>query len=485
MTDVHLICALQRQSLFHFVHRVFLELNPGGEFIPNWHVRAICIALEDVYSGRTKRLLITVPPRHLKSICGTIAFPAWVFGRAPETRIMVASHSQALTNEHSRHFRQVIEAHWYRRLYSQMRINPRVDRSDEVATTKGGTRVAVSRGSSATGRGADILIVDDLNRASDAVSATDRETASTFFRETLVSRLNDKETGAIIVLQQRVHEDDIPGILINQGGYRHIDLPAIAREAGTFDLGFGEVHHRSVGDLLMPQREPRETLENIRSEMGPAAFNAQYLQDPVLPGANAVRWEWFGQYDVAPERTRFQYIVQSWDTGFSAAPNSDFSVCLTFGYFDNNWYLLDMYRRQRDFPDLVSDARHLISRWVPDRVLIENAASGKPLFQELRSQSKRMEIFALSTPKDTKEERLRAQTQRLSEGLIKVPAEAHWLASFRQELLGFPNARNDDVVDALTQALKFMGSPRGQNLNARDPRTGRRQLSRRGSISRR
>lgn len=484
MTTRAISAVLQRQYLFFFIQHVFSELHPDDTFVPNWHVLAMCVALEDVYAGRKKRLLITVPPRHLKSICTTIGFSAWMLGRRPTSKLMVASYSMSLTQEHSRHFRQVIGSNWYKALFAHMRINSRVDRADEVATTKSGGRMAVSRGGSATGRGADILIVDDLNKADDASSPVEREGVIRFFRETLLSRLNDKENGAVIVIQQRVHEDDLPGYLIAQGGYHHLNLPAIAQEPGSFDIGFGKVHHRAIGDILMPQRENAETLEALRVEMSPGSFNAQYLQNPVLPGANAVRWEWFEHYENLPDRNQFQFVIQSWDTGMSADPASDFSVCLTFGLRGGKWWLLDMYRRQRDFPDLVPDAERLARDWSPDKIIIENAAAGKPLFQELRQRLGRSEMIVHATPKGTKEERLRAQSHHLAEGGLILPDQAPWLETFRHELLGFPNAKNDDVVDALSQGLKFMFGRGGRLLRATDPVTGRRNIERRRSARR-
>jgi hypothetical protein len=199
-------------------------------------------------------------------------------------------------------------------------------------------------GGSATGFGADIIIVDDCMKADEARSETSRASVKSWFDGTLASRLNDKHNGPIISIQQRLHEDDLPAFLLDKG-YDHLNLPAIAEREETFDLGRGRSYLRKAGELLDPTRESKETLEQLRRELGPAVFAAQYQQDPVAPDGNLLRWEWFQTYDEEFERGDFQKVVQSWDTGMSEAPTSDWSVCTTWGFRERKWHLLDVYRR--------------------------------------------------------------------------------------------------------------------------------------------
>lgn len=466
-TNLATLEALQRQHLYPFVHRAFREINPGATFVPNWHIRAICSALEDVFLGHTRRLLITVPPRHLKSICTSVAFCAWAIGRDPSLKLMTASYGGRLAVELGHQFRTVISSPWYRRLFQHMQVDRRANRIAEIKTTAGGARMACARGGSVTGFGADILIVDDLLKADEARSETERHNAREFFQSTLLSRLDDKRKGRVIVIQQRLHEADLAGELMLTDTYRHINLPSIAEEPDEFDLGFGKRHYRKVGDILFPAREPRHVLEELRREMGAQKFGAQYQQNPVPDGEGLIRWEWFPRYEEAAPRHEYARVIQSWDTGMSAAPDSDPSVGMTFGFRDGTWDLLTVFRRRLDFPDLSDAIRRLQREWSADRVVIEKAGAGHGLLQHMRSRHEGRGIFIAHTPRYSKEERLRGQTPKLAEGLIRLPEEAPWLVEFKRELLGFPFARHDDQVDALSQFLASI-SHRGSMIDPRE-----------------
>ncbi|MBB4051270.1 hypothetical protein GGR20_000888 [Devosia subaequoris] len=221
----------------------------------------------------------------------------------------------------------------------------RGNRADEQITTGNGGRKAGSLGGAVTGFGADLIIVDGLMKASDASSPVERQRARDYYEQSLLSRLNDKSTGQIIVIQQRLHEDDLPGHLLANKQFEHLDLPAVP-------IGLRRLRHRVKGEALCPEREPLQVLEQLRVEMGPAVFSAQYQQDPTPPGSNRLRWEWFGTYEPDLTRSDFQYVVQSWDTALTAEPTSDFSVGMTWGLRNGQWYLLDLIREKLDFPDL-------------------------------------------------------------------------------------------------------------------------------------
>ena len=471
------LMAAQRQHLDPFVHRAFRELHPGTDFVPNWHIRAICQALEDVFHGRTRRLIITVPPRHLKSICTSVGFCAWALGLDPSLKIITSSYGGRLSVELGHQFRTVVSSPWYRGLFRNMQIDRRANRISEIKTTNGGGRFACARGGSVTGFGADILIVDDLLKADEARSETERQNAVDFFQGSLLSRLDDKQTGRVIVIQQRLHEADLAGELMMAGTYRQLNLPSIAEEPGEFDIGFGDRYYRKVGDILFPAREPMAVLDELRREMGPQKFGAQYQQNPVPDGDGLIRWEWFPTYEAAAPRSSYVKVVQSWDTGMSEAPDSDPSVCLTFGYRDGAWELLDVFRRRLNFPDLSEAMRRLQREWQADRVIVEKAGSGHGLLQHMRTQEHGRSTFVSHVPRVSKEERLRGQTPKLAEGLIRIPAEAPWISDFRRELMGFPYARHDDQADALSQFLEHI-SRRGSLLHpARDRQ--RRSMRRR------
>ena len=211
-----------------------------------------------------------------------------------------------------------------------------------------------------TGRGGDILIVDDPLSASDAFSDAMRRRANEWFSRTLVSRLDNKQTGAIIVIMQRLHQEDLTGHLLERGGWELLNLPAVAPEDRDVPLWNG-THSWKVGEALQPNREPINVLQQIKADLGAEAFNAQYLQDPVPAEGNMLKRAWLREYEATPFPEPSDQIVQSWDTALTANESSKFSVCLTFRVRNSNeYYLLDVFREKLEFPDLKA-RRHSIS----------------------------------------------------------------------------------------------------------------------------
>src|SRR5262249_21238862 len=294
--------------------------------------------------------------------------------------------------------------------------HPKRNTESEFMTTARGLRKAVSLGGAVTGHGADILIIDDMMKADDARSETERQRVHEFYEQTLFSRLNDKQNGAIIAIQQRLHEEDLAGYLLAKGNFTHLELKAIAEEDEEPPLGGGRIYRRRKGEPLFPEREPITTLEEIRKEIGSAVFSAQYQQNPVPPDGNRLRWEWFGTYDERPPRPFFQMVVQSWDTAVTAEPKSDFSVCTTWGLREGKWYLLDVYRARLEYPALKRKVVELRDRWQADPVVVEKANTGYPLWQEFRSE--RLGRLELYTPRDDKETRFAVQTDKIERGIV-------------------------------------------------------------------
>ena len=476
MSSPHeLMRKLQREQFYPFAAQVFDTLHPGQRFQPAWHVQAMCHALQRVVHGDNRRLLITIPPRHMKSICTAVALVAWVLGHDPGKRIMVASYGSDLAEKHARDCRTILESAWYQRLFPGTRL--RRTALEDLQTTAGGGRFAVSLGGPATGFGADLLIVDDLMKAADAASPNERQRVQDYYEQTLYSRVNDKRSGAIIAIQQRLHEDDLAGYLINKGGFEQLNLPAIAECDETVALSLGRQHHRRIGDALFPEREPRAVLEEIRREVGPATFSAQYQQNPVPPGGNRLRWEWFQTYDEAPPRDELLTVVQSWDTACGSDPSADFSACTTWGLGkDGVWLLLDAQRRRLDYPDLRRWVRALQRTWQADVVLIEKAATGGALVADLRREEPRSPsaTYFPWTPRLDKQSRFDAQTGKIEAGRVRIPHTAPWLEEFRRELLAFPKGRFDDQVDSATQFLDCLDTGFARDRVERALNGGRR-----------
>ncbi len=467
-----------RYSLEPFTMMVFEILHPQGSdpFLPNWHHDATCHHLEQVEQGEILRLIMEMPPRSLKSITTSVAYTAWLLGRNPAAKILVASYGAELAQKHAQDTSTVMNSPFYKKLFPNTRI--KTDRALEITTSAGGVRKGVSLGGAVTGFGADVIIVDDLMKAADASSEAETQRVHEFYDGSLVSRLNNQETGRIIVIQQRLAEYDLVGYLKEKGNYEVLSLPAIAQCVEDIPLSRGRVHHREIGDLLFPQSQSQAVLDSLRREIGNAAFSAQYLQNPTPPGGNRIRWEWFGSYDFDPERSMFQKVVQSWDTGFSEEPTSSFSVCTTWGLLDKNWHLLDLVRGRYVYADLKHHAFALNRKWTPDFIIIERAASGHALLQDFRILGDPRIRICPITPKIDKALRLEAAAAELEEGNFLLPRNAPWLKALRLECMGFPRARHDDQVDSLSQFVHWQKMHKGTLAAVRVlvGRTWRRRL---------
>ncbi len=296
----NLIDAISRVDLYSFAQRIFPIVSPGSPFLPNWHVEAIAHALARVMRGEIKRLIITVPPRSLKSICTSVAFPAFLLGHDPTRRIICVSYSENLARKHANDFRAVMRSPLYKRLFPGTRISAAKDTELEVMTTARGFRYATSVGGTLTGRGGNLLILDDPLNALEAGSERARDTLKQWYANTLLSRLDNKAEDAIVLVTQRLHVDDLVGHLLEQGGWPELSLPAIAEIEQVVPLGPERLHYRKVGELLHPEREPRSVLEEFKRSMGSAEFAAQFQQQPVPPGGNLIKWAWFSFYDKPP-----------------------------------------------------------------------------------------------------------------------------------------------------------------------------------------
>jgi len=442
-----------RNDFYAMAEKTFHTVCPGQSFARNWHIAAICHALERVARGEVKRLILLVPPRSLKSICASVAWPAWLLGHVPTARIICVSYAIELAVKHARDCRAVMMADWYRAAFPHTRLDPGKLAWMEFMTTQRGLRLATSTGGVLTGRGGDILIIDDPMKPIDAQSETWRRDVQQWFTNTLLSRLDDKVHGAIVVVMQRLHVDDLAGHLIEQGGWEVLALPAIAEVEQLVPIGGGLVHCRAVGDILHPAREPRHVLDRLRAEMGSADFSAQYQQAPVPPGGHMIRWEWFPLYRDPPPRPDGAKVVQSWDTASSTSELASYSVGIT-ALVDRSGtiHVLDLVRKRCEFPDLQREIIKAADCHRPKAILIEDQASGTGLQQTLRRHG--LAVIAVK-PKGDKVMRMHAHTAALEAGKVLLPENAPWLDEFRSEILAFPHGRHDDQVDALSQIMTW------------------------------
>lgn len=447
--------ALLRADFTSFIQRSFQTVSPGVDYRHNWHVDAIAWHLQQCLDGSTKRLIITLPPRHLKSICASVALPAWILGHDPQRRIICASYASELTAKHARDCRAVMEAAWYRRIFPRTRLSLRKSAELDFETTQQGFRYGTSLGGALTGRGGNFLIIDDPIKPSDAMSDVRRKAVKEWFDGTLLSRLDSKKDDVIIVVMQRVHEDDLVGHLLDKDGdWVHLELPAIADVEQTIPLGPDEVYHRRVDDVLHPDREPIEVLDRLKADMGSTAFSAQYLQRPVPVEGNLVKWNWIRVYVHPPAHNDDGRVIQSWDTASKAGELNDYSACTTWLKKGDDYYLLDVARRRLEYPYLLKWVIEMAHRFAAHSVLIEDKGSGTQLIQDLRHRKTGLRPIAITTDVD-KVTRLSNQSAQIEAGHVIIPEEAPWLDDFKAELLAFPCGKFDDQVDSLSQFLQW------------------------------
>lgn len=445
--------AILRSDLMSFHQKVFQTLEPGIVFKPNWHQEHLCQVLSRVMRGEARRVIINVPPRSGKSLLASVALPAAILGRNPTRRIICVSHTEDLARKFSLDRRAIIQSHWYRGLYPQMQLTSGRPRELELETTRRGSILAAGVGGAILGRGADLIIMDDPIKATEAFWEAGRRHVAEFYDSTMYTRLNDKQTGAILIIMQRLHENDLVGHVLGQEEWEVVSLPAIAPEAANYQLSdqVGDSYHRAAGEVLHEAREPRDVLENLRRVQGSLVFSAQYQQNPVPADGNVIHREWLRYYQKMP---RFDRTIVSWDTASTLEDSSDWSVGTVWGAVGLDYYLIAVVRERLESPDLRRRIIEVSARHDADATLIESTELGRALEQDLRRSG---DLRALTIrPKFDKRARLEAQSVRFEAGQVYLPAEAPWLATYIHELLAFPNGRNDDQVDSTSQALHFL-----------------------------
>ncbi len=448
------IDAVLKRDFFAFSRKAFRTVSPGVRFKPNWHHKVVAYHLNEVSAGRCRRLIINLPPRNLKSILASVAFPAFVLGQDPRRRIICASYSQDLANKHSRDCRAVMESKWYRSLHPEAALDRKRNTESHFMTVNRGERLATSVGGTLTGLGGDIIIIDDPLKPADAMSEKARQAVKEWFSSTIATRLDDKTTGAIVLVMQRLHSEDLAGHLLETGSWTLVNIPAIAVDDQEFTYGPGLVHHRRAGELLHPDHEPQFVLQEQKALLGTAAFEAQYQQNPVPPDGTLIKWSWFRTYGEIPSRSRNQQIYQSWDTAMTANELSDFSVCTTWCVDERDYFLLDVLRLKLDYPDLKRQILEHALRFNCRRVVIENKGSGQSLIQDIGRDGQLHPVPF--NPEGDKIIRAAAQSALIEAGHVHIPERAPWLADFRLEILQFPHGKHDDQVDSLSQFLNYM-----------------------------
>jgi len=448
-----------RRDLTSFIERSFGELNAQTVLVNSPHIEVVATKLEACRQGRIKRLIINLPPRSLKSHAASVAFPAWLLGHNPAMQIICASYGQDLADKHARDCRILMGSPFYRRLFLRTQLSPEKQAVGEFMTTEQGFRMSTSVGGVLTGRGADLIILDDPLKPDEALSPPRRNSVNDWYDNTLVSRLNSKENGAIIIVMQRLHQDDLVGHVLNHGEWDVVSFPAIAEEdeCHLIENPLGRRWFRRKADeVLEPARESRPTLDNMRRMLGEYHFASQYQQNPMPEGGAIIKKDWLRYCSPSDLPQRPTFVVQSWDTANKSGELNDFSVCTTWGVFGDTYYLLNVFRRRLEFPDLERAVQDQARQYGADKILIEDKASGTQLIQSLKARGA-FGVEPYDPPPGTdKILRLHAQTTHFESGRVVLPRFAPWLYEYVRELTSFPGSKYADQVDSTTQALDYL-----------------------------
>ena len=442
------------ENLFNFVQYAFALVFPHETLVAGEYLEAFCVQLERGARGEQRRLIVNMPPRHLKSFT-LVCFQAWVLGRAPTTKIIAVSYGEELARSLSTLFRRIVSSAWYRDIFPSMDIAPGGNRQEEVSTTSGGYRRSATVGGSLTGLGGDMIIADDLMKGQDANSPAMRETLRHFVEHVLLGRFNRQSDGVFIAVQQRLHAEDVVVQLRELRNAHVLSFPARAIRDEAFPLYEGRVFERRIGDLLCPGIDTDEHLAEVELR-DRFVFAAQYQQEPEIAGSVMIDLREVRFVERAPSRDEMIRVCQFWDTAAGTGDVNDYSVGLTFGYHEGVWYLFDLVRGRFAFPALSRMVCEYADRHRADRVYVEWASSGIALVQQLRAAG-RPNIQGRQVQGE-KIVRFFTQTGFLQSRDFAVLRNAAWTPIFRGEVGNFPNATHDDIPDALSLFAAYANS---------------------------
>ncbi len=449
-----------RDHLGPFIRNAFKVVSPGDKYLHNYHIDMVGEHLEAVFKKEILRLIINMPPRYLKSISTTVSFPGWCLGKQPSIKIMAASYSHFLAFKHSQDTRLLIESEWYQSLFPKTILRYGQIEKRKFETTAKGHRIATSVGGTTTGEGGEILIVDDPIDPEQSYSEAERLKANRWYDQTFSTRLDKKKTGAVIIVMQRLHQDDLCGhVLKNQGDWTVLKIPGESKKREIFYYKFvsdlNEVKRRKKirgrNSLLHPRYEGRFEIEQAKKTLGTYGFSSQYQQDPSPAGGGIIHLNWFKRFKFPPTGNEVIKTSQFWDTAQKSNEvlHSPW-VCGTFLSTYTAHYLVHVFREWMTYPEGKRQVKNLDSKWKPNIIVIENKSTGQSLLQELAG----LPTLGFE-PEGDKVTRLSTESPAVEAGNYYLPIEANWLFDFEEEIQLTPNSTYKDQGDMLSMALKY------------------------------
>lgn len=463
----NLIYSKASKNFSDFFISAWPTLEPGMPLKFNWHHELVAEYLTAAYNREIKRLIINMPPRYSKSLEVTVAFPCWAWTLNPALRFMATSYSGGLSVKHSVNRRYLIESPFYQKGWGdRFKLTTDQNQKSQFENDKRGSMLATSMQGTATGLGGNFLIVDDPHDTTRAASDIKRESDIEAFDQKFTTRLDDKENDVIIVVMQRLDENDLTGHLLSKMGWTHVSLPAINDKDKIISFPISKRKKSWKKDeLLHPEREDKTVLAQVKEDLGSYGFSGQYLQDPSPREGGILKKAYWRFYKEAPKN--FDLVIQSWDLSFKDLQTSDFVVGQIWGLKGANKYLLDQYRAQANFPNTKRAIIDLTMKWSEySTILIEDKANGPAIIAELTD--KISGILEWDPGGKSKVERAVACEPQLEAGNVYLPhpALATWVEDFIDRCAKFPKVKKDDEIDAMTQALIYLKGIESNNYES-------------------
>ena len=420
-------------------------------FIHGRHHEKMAKAFERVANGECKRLIINMPPRHTKSEFASYLLPAWFFGKFPGKKVIQTSHTAELAVGFGRKVRNLVDSANYKRIFPALDLQSDSKAAGRWNTNFGGEYFAIGVGGAVTGKGADILIIDDPHSEQEAAMAqTNPEIYDkTYEWYTSGPRQRLQPGGSIVVVMTRWSKKDLTGQVVKAAAQRSgeewevIEFPAILPS----------------GKPLWPEFWALKELQALKEELPNAKWQAQYMQQPTSDVSAIVKREWWKVWEHDRPPT-YEFVIQSWDTAFLKTERADYSACTTWGVFYQdddrgvnraNIILLNAFKKRMEFPELKQRAQEEFKAWEVDSLIVEAKAAGSPLIFELRAMGIPVQEFTPSRGND-KIARLNAVSDLFASGHVWVP-NTHWAEELIEEVASFPSGEHDDLVDSMSQAL--------------------------------
>ena len=454
-----------RADFWCFVDMMFDVLHPGKplEFAP--YLEYIASALMNVESGKYRRLLINLPPRHMKSILTSILYPAWRLGRDSAAKFICISYSDDLAHDLSNLTRKAMRSMRYRSIFPALRLEKFA--VDYIRTAQGGYRYAVGVGSHITGFGADEIIIDDPIQPEDANSETSKRTYQSWLASSVLTRFNDPNRGKLILVMHRLVPDD-PSAIFEPTADHVIKLPLIAEKREIVRRKGRIIFQRNPGDPLNTKILDLAAIERLRASIPAHVFASQYQQRPTAGGSGMLSIDKWRRYDPAIA-SKFELVIQSWDIGATTTGNA--SVCTTWGLTKNVGsrdviHLTDVQRLRLELPEVLTAIKVANTRDRPALIIIDERGVGLRIYQQLWRDGFRHVSGSTATsdtlerngqpgvrPSASKIDRFGRAALEIADGRVLVPTFAPWLEVFLNEVAGFPNIADKDQVDSMTQLV--------------------------------